>query len=44
VRGCCDGRTTGMFDETVMAESWEGVGKAAMAETHKTQVGASSGV
>jgi hypothetical protein len=30
-------QTTGMFGETVMAEPWDGVGKAAMAGTHKSQ-------
>jgi hypothetical protein len=32
VRGNYDGRTAGMFDEAVMAEPWDGVGIAAMAE------------
>jgi hypothetical protein len=27
-------QTVGMFDEAVMAEPWDGVGKAAMAGTH----------
>jgi hypothetical protein len=44
VRGSCDGKTTGMFDEATMVEPWKGVGKAAMARTHKAQEGASSGV
>jgi hypothetical protein len=44
VRGSCDGRTAGMFGEAVMAESCEGMGKAAMAGTHKAQEGASGGV
>jgi hypothetical protein len=35
VRESCDGRTTGMFGEAVMAEPWDGVGIAAMAGTHK---------
>jgi hypothetical protein len=26
VWGSCDGRTTGMFNEDVMAEPWDGVG------------------
>jgi hypothetical protein len=34
-------QTTGMFDEAVMAEPWDGMGKAAMAGTHKAQEGAS---
>jgi hypothetical protein len=34
-------QTVGMFGEAVMAKPWDGVGKAAMAETHKTQEGAS---
>jgi hypothetical protein len=38
------GRTTEMFGEAVMAEPWEGVGKAVMAKTHKAQKGASGGV
>jgi hypothetical protein len=41
VWGRCDGIITGMFGEAVMAESWEGVGKAAMAKNHKAQEGAS---
>jgi hypothetical protein len=28
-----------MFHEAAMAEPWDGVGKAAMAETHKAQEG-----
>jgi hypothetical protein len=32
-------QTTGMFDEAAMAEPWDGVGKAAMAGTHKAQEG-----
>jgi hypothetical protein len=39
VRGRCDGRTTGMFGEAVMAEPWNSVGTGAMAETHKAQEG-----
>jgi hypothetical protein len=42
---CCAGRlrwqTAGMLDEAAMAEPWDGVGKAAMAETHKAQEAAS---
>jgi hypothetical protein len=34
----------GMFDEAAMARPWEGVDKAAMAETHKAQEGASGWV
>jgi hypothetical protein len=37
-------QTVGMFDEAVMAELWDGVGKAAMAGTHKAQEGASGWV
>jgi hypothetical protein len=37
-------QTAGMFDEAVISEPWVGVGKAAMAGTHKAQVGASGGV
>jgi hypothetical protein len=44
VWGSCNGRTAGMCGEAVMAESWEGVGEAVMAATHKTQEGASGGV
>jgi hypothetical protein len=32
-------QTAGMFGEAVMAEPWDGVGKAAMAGTHKAQEG-----
>jgi hypothetical protein len=32
VRGSCDGRTVGMFDEAMMAEPWDGVGEAVMAK------------
>jgi hypothetical protein len=35
---------TGMFGEAAMAEPWDGVGKAAMAGTHKAQEGASGWV
>jgi hypothetical protein len=41
VRGSCDGRTAGMFDEAVMAEPWDGVGMAATVGTHKAQERAS---
>jgi hypothetical protein len=41
VRGSCDGRTTGMFSEAVMAELWDSVGTAKKAGTHKAQEGAS---
>jgi hypothetical protein len=34
----------GMFGEAAMAEPWDGVGKAAMAGTHKAQEGASGWV
>jgi hypothetical protein len=44
VQGSCDGGTTGMCDEAVMAEPSEGVVDAAMAQTHKAQEGASGGV
>jgi hypothetical protein len=44
VRGSCDGRTAGMCSEAAMVELWEGVGEATMAETHKAQERASSGV
>jgi hypothetical protein len=37
VQRSCDGRTAGMCGEAMMAEPWEGVGKAMMAETHKAQ-------
>jgi hypothetical protein len=33
-----------MFGEAVMAEPWDGVGKTAMAGTHKAQEGASGWV
>jgi hypothetical protein len=32
-------QTAGMFGEATMAELWDGVGKAAMAGTHKAQEG-----
>jgi hypothetical protein len=44
VRGSRDGRTVGMCGEVAIAEPWEGVGEAMMAETHKAQEGASGGV
>jgi hypothetical protein len=34
----------GMFDEAAMAGPWDGVGKDAMAGTHKAQEGASGWV
>jgi hypothetical protein len=34
-------QTAGMFGEATMAEPWDGVGKAAMAGTHKAPDGAS---
>jgi hypothetical protein len=37
-------QTAGMFDEAVIAEPWDGVGKAAMAGTHEAQEGASGWV
>jgi hypothetical protein len=37
-------QTAAMFDEPSMAELWDGVGKAAMAGTHKAQEGASGWV
>jgi hypothetical protein len=33
--------TAGMFGEAAMAEPWDGVGKPAMAGTHKAQEGTS---
>jgi hypothetical protein len=44
VRGSCDGRTAGIFGEVALAEPWECVGEAAMAETHKEEEGAFGGV
>jgi hypothetical protein len=32
-------QTAGMFSEAAMAEPWDGVGKSAMAGTHKAQEG-----
>jgi hypothetical protein len=37
-------QTTGMFGEATMTEPWYGVGKAALAGTHKAQEGASGSV
>jgi hypothetical protein len=37
-------QTVGMFGEAAMAEPWDGLGKAAMAGTHKAQEGASGWV
>jgi hypothetical protein len=37
-------QAAGMFGEDAMAEPWDGVGKAAMAGTHKAQEGASGWV
>jgi hypothetical protein len=37
-------QTAGTFGEATMAEPWDGVGKAAMAGTHKAQEGASGWV
>jgi xylose isomerase len=34
-------QTAEMFGDATMAEPWDGVGKAAMAGTHKAQEGAS---
>jgi hypothetical protein len=42
--GGCNGRTAGMCGEAAMAEPWEGVGKAVMAETHNAQEAASGEV
>jgi hypothetical protein len=44
VQGSCNGRTTGMFGEAAMAETWDGVGTAAIAGTHKAQKGLLGGV
>jgi hypothetical protein len=33
-------QTAGIFGEAVMAEPWDGVGKATMPRTHKAQEGA----
>jgi hypothetical protein len=37
-------QTAGIFGEAAVAEPWDGVGKAAMAGTHKAQEGASEWV
>jgi hypothetical protein len=37
-------QTAGMFGEAAMVKQWDGVGKAAMAGTHKAQEGASGWV
>jgi hypothetical protein len=37
-------QTAGMFSEAAIAEPWDGVGKAAIARTHKAQEGASGWV
>jgi hypothetical protein len=37
-------QTAGMFSEAMMVGPWDGVGKAAMAGTHKAQEGASGWV
>jgi hypothetical protein len=37
-------QTAGLFSGTAMVEPWDGVGKAAMARTHKAQEGASGWV
>jgi hypothetical protein len=39
VRGRCDGRTAGMFDEAAMVELWDGVGTATTVGTHKAEEG-----
>jgi hypothetical protein len=44
VRGSCDGRTAGMFNEAAMAEPWGGVGITVTARTHKAQEGATGWV
>jgi hypothetical protein len=41
VRGSCDGRTAGMFDEASMAEPWDSVGTTVMAGMQKEQEEAS---
>jgi hypothetical protein len=44
VRRSYDGKTAGMIGEAAMAEPWDGVGKAAMVGTYRTQEGASGRV
>jgi hypothetical protein len=44
VRGSCDGRTAGMFDEAAMVELWDGVGTTTTVGTHKAKEGASGWV
>jgi hypothetical protein len=44
VQGSCDGRTTGIFGEAMMAEPWDGVGITMMTGTHKAEEGASEWV
>jgi hypothetical protein len=39
VQRSCDGKTAGMCDDVAMVVLWEGVGEAALAETHKAQEG-----
>jgi hypothetical protein len=38
--GSCEGKTTRMFGEAMMAEPWDGVGTAVMAGAQKAQEGA----
>jgi hypothetical protein len=44
VQGSYDGRTAGMFGESVMAKPLDGVGTTAMVGTYKAQEGASGWV
>jgi hypothetical protein len=44
VRGSCDGRTAGMFDEDAMAKPWGGVGTTMTVGSHMAQEGASGWV
>jgi hypothetical protein len=44
VRGSYDGRTAGMFGESVMAKPLDGVGTTAMVGTYRAQEGASGWV
>jgi hypothetical protein len=39
VRGSCNVRTTGMFDEAMMVELWDSVDTAVMAGTHEAKRG-----